>query len=428
MLLPVALPAQQAADDAEAQLREPGYAGISIRLIGKPAMLEPMRTITADDLDRDGLVVEQDDRLADAASILVGPHLGKVVFGRGLDLPGSLAICEGSACEVLSDVSLGQYLISLSPLYVLGNLSSAGEIDIAGGLSVTGDISTPVSLGTDSDLAAGGNVSCYALGSDDTRIEQDLTVDGGVFCMGNLWVGGGISCGELALQVYGHLSCDGDIASQGFIYAAWGGITAGGDILCRTDCLAGCGIEAGGTIDAGGLILAALNPGFSKSGGAIRSGGKINGQIAPWPPAIIRPRPVTQIKAETRSETTTSAYDEVPLGHWSYRALDYLCRSGVLEGYPEGFFRDPSQTEEGELDFLNDQRYAAAERGDSSRWQRILTRYEFAQAIARLQDTVLPGDKSYPEVVHILEAALVDEYYDQLQEICRFPAATQPDA
>ena len=55
-----------------------------------------------------------------------------------------------------------------------------------------------------------------------------------------------------------------------------------------------------------------------------------------------------------------SAYDDVPTDHWAYNALDYLTQRGVLEGYPDGFFK-----------------------GD-----RTLTRYEFAQAIARLLDTI----------------------------------------
>lgn len=54
----------------------------------------------------------------------------------------------------------------------------------------------------------------------------------------------------------------------------------------------------------------------------------------------------------------TRAYDDVPLDHWAYAALDSMAEQGVLEGYPEGFFKG----------------------------QRSLTRYEFAQAIARLLD------------------------------------------
>ena len=45
-----------------------------------------------------------------------------------------------------------------------------------------------------------------------------------------------------------------------------------------------------------------------------------------------------------------SSYDDVPKDHWAYNALDYLTERGVLEGYPDGFFK-----------------------GD-----RTLTRYEFA--------------------------------------------------
>ncbi|MCC7478054.1 S-layer homology domain-containing protein, partial [bacterium] len=34
-----------------------------------------------------------------------------------------------------------------------------------------------------------------------------------------------------------------------------------------------------------------------------------------------------------------SAYDDVPRDHWAYNALDYLTERGVLEGYPDGFFK-----------------------------------------------------------------------------------------
>ena len=55
-----------------------------------------------------------------------------------------------------------------------------------------------------------------------------------------------------------------------------------------------------------------------------------------------------------------SSYEDVQPDHWAYNALDYLTEQGVLEGYPDGYFK-----------------------GD-----RTLTRYEFAQAIARLLDTI----------------------------------------
>ncbi|MEZ5339142.1 MAG: putative porin [bacterium] len=78
-----------------------------------------------------------------------------------------------------------------------------------------------------------------------------------------------------------------------------------------------------------------------------------------------------------------SAYDDVSTDHWAYNALDYLTHRGVLEGYPDGFFK-----------------------GD-----RTLTRYEFAQAIARLLDTVGEGS---PDDINIMAETLRAEFSDQL--------------
>ena len=82
--------------------------------------------------------------------------------------------------------------------------------------------------------------------------------------------------------------------------------------------------------------------------------------------------------------SAASAYDEVPTSNWSYAALDYLCRTGVLEGYPEHFF-------------------------DGS---RTLTRYEFAQAIARTLDTIDQKPPALPHVEAIVDA-LFAEFNDQ---------------
>lgn len=84
-----------------------------------------------------------------------------------------------------------------------------------------------------------------------------------------------------------------------------------------------------------------------------------------------------------------TAYDDVPTDHWAYNALDYLTERGVLEGYPDGFFK-----------------------GD-----RTLTRYEFAQAIARLLDTI---DATNPdEQIRIMAETLRAEFSDQLAELTR---------
>jgi hypothetical protein len=82
-----------------------------------------------------------------------------------------------------------------------------------------------------------------------------------------------------------------------------------------------------------------------------------------------------------------SAYDDVPRDHWAYNALDYLTERGVLEGYPDGFFK-----------------------GD-----RTLTRYEFAQAVARLLDSIEGGDEN----VNIMAESLRAEFSDQLAELGR---------
>ena len=77
------------------------------------------------------------------------------------------------------------------------------------------------------------------------------------------------------------------------------------------------------------------------------------------------------------------AYDDVSTDHWAYGALDYLTSRGVIEGYPDGFFK-----------------------GD-----RTLTRYEFAQAVARLLDTMGEGS---PGNIQVLAESLRSEFSDQL--------------
>ncbi len=84
-----------------------------------------------------------------------------------------------------------------------------------------------------------------------------------------------------------------------------------------------------------------------------------------------------------------SAYQDVPADHWAYNALDYLSERGVLEGYPDGFFK-----------------------GD-----RTLTRYEFAQAVARLLDAV--GEGNWDQQINIMAEGLRAEFSDQLAELGR---------
>jgi len=89
------------------------------------------------------------------------------------------------------------------------------------------------------------------------------------------------------------------------------------------------------------------------------------------------------------SAFAATAYDDVPTDHWAYNALNYLTERGVLEGYPDGFFK-----------------------GD-----RTLTRYEFAQAIARLLDTIETGNAD--EDIRVMAESLRAEFNDQLAEINR---------
>ncbi|MEZ5339150.1 MAG: hypothetical protein R3F46_12940 [bacterium] len=85
---------------------------------------------------------------------------------------------------------------------------------------------------------------------------------------------------------------------------------------------------------------------------------------------------------------STSAYAEVPITHWAYDAVRYFIDSGYLEGYPKHFFcRD-----------------------------RTFTRYEFAQAIARLLDTMSNLDDPDPYDIQITEC-LRGEFSDILNSL-----------
>ena len=83
----------------------------------------------------------------------------------------------------------------------------------------------------------------------------------------------------------------------------------------------------------------------------------------------------------------TGPYEDVPTDHWAYDALDYLTGRGVLEGYPDNFFK-----------------------GD-----RTLTRYEFGQAVARLLDSIPQSDSG----VQLMAETLRAEFSDQLAELLR---------
>ena len=78
--------------------------------------------------------------------------------------------------------------------------------------------------------------------------------------------------------------------------------------------------------------------------------------VAAAAPAIVAPGLVAPAQAQDRAE-----FQDVPLTHWAYPALQKLAAAGILEGYP------PTGN------FIG---------------QRPMTRYEFAVAIARLLDKI----------------------------------------
>ena len=80
--------------------------------------------------------------------------------------------------------------------------------------------------------------------------------------------------------------------------------------------------------------------------------------VAAAAPAIVAPGFVAPAQAQDRAE-----FQDVPLTHWAYPALQKLAAAGILEGYP------PTGN------FIG---------------QRPMTRYEFAVAIARLLDKMGP--------------------------------------
>jgi hypothetical protein len=81
--------------------------------------------------------------------------------------------------------------------------------------------------------------------------------------------------------------------------------------------------------------------------------------VAAAAPAIIAPTLVSS--AHAQDATGSREFQDVPLGHWAYPALQKLAAAGIVEGYP------PT--------------------GDY-RGNRPMTRYEFAVAIARLLDRI----------------------------------------
>jgi hypothetical protein len=82
-----------------------------------------------------------------------------------------------------------------------------------------------------------------------------------------------------------------------------------------------------------------------------------------------------------------NSYSDVPLDHWAYDALRDMQQLGFLLGYPDDWFN-----------------------GD-----RTLTRYDMAQAVARLLDTV--PEANVDLYVQQMVDALTEEFAEQLAEI-----------
>jgi hypothetical protein len=98
---------------------------------------------------------------------------------------------------------------------------------------------------------------------------------------------------------------------------------------------------------------------------------------------------IAQVEQASLRSSLQSSHAEIPTNHWAYAALDALARKGMLEGYPEGFFS-----------------------GD-----RTLTRYDFAQAVARLLDRLYQSDLATEPIDIALAEALRAEFKDCLMEI-----------
>lgn len=81
-------------------------------------------------------------------------------------------------------------------------------------------------------------------------------------------------------------------------------------------------------------------------------------------------------------------FADVPSGHWAYEAVDYLQQKGIVEGWPDGQYK-----------------------GD-----RLLTRYEFAQAIARVVKKLAQTGNNDPQI-NALVAQLKDEFNKELNAL-----------
>ncbi|MHA2611407.1 MAG: S-layer homology domain-containing protein [bacterium JZ-2024 1] len=92
------------------------------------------------------------------------------------------------------------------------------------------------------------------------------------------------------------------------------------------------------------------------------------------------------------SQVRAVPFPDVPLDHWAYDAVEYLAAKGIVEGYPDGEFK-----------------------GD-----RLLTRYEYAVIIARLERRLaedLKKELGVPAEVLSLVEQLKDTFSRELEEI-----------
>ena len=147
---------------------------------------------------------------------------------------------------------------------------------------------------------------------------------------------------------------------------------------------------------------------------------QVRGMVDPMHGPPLSPRPDWQNEidavleaAETSGyvsqEPLTGAYSDVPHSHWAYDALQHFIDNGILEGYPDDFFnRD-----------------------------RILTGYEFAQATARLLDTmnhmetVDPCDNQIIEILRSefsFQLAFMNAQLDELEGQIQWLDASDNDA
>jgi archaellum component FlaC len=113
-----------------------------------------------------------------------------------------------------------------------------------------------------------------------------------------------------------------------------------------------------------------------------------------WPAGPPYARAVVSPKVYTKE--TPTPFSHVPKNHWSYKAVDQLQKDGYLVGYPENTFSG----------------------------SRLMTRYEFAIAVARMIPTLSIGsvssdkttqktEKEFQAAVTVIEK-LANEYRDEL--------------